>query len=526
MFRNISSSKLWLDQRPPESLREIYNSCLLRLKEIKTNLDELDFKYSIDEANRFKTFSNLSLRLNRIRQLAGIANLKNQKSILEVIKIVNYNIKKNNEEQLRTIQKETLNRQISIESDNESTQSDSKDSDDDYSDDEHLKQDLKTFFNFSNKISKVIREKQEEARINEFLNIDKKKYDNLISPLLNSIKRNFIQIDQESLVDLDCLINIQDLTLQAINTEYSQIIELIEQINSLCDKYLLSFYEKTIEDLSILDKEPQLEHSKKLLKNFEQILKYDQKKNSIFKTIKKNLHNLKNLYLLFSEENSNGILSKNLSDFSKNLSKRFDLDDVQVVLLIPEFSYLLNDCVILLREWINYDSQYSGLIENDMKIFDRKKRDLLDDKIFFDRIYKKLYRRIDLLRTELIETSQKFKAVLTLDVEIEEKRISSVDMRLYFDKIELNLNEIESEMNKLNRMGLVEAKKRSLLKQKLDYFEKDMNLFYIENKVKQIDVEILETSYFKLKNVLIYKSLNETVEKIYYNQGPPKYVST
>ena len=362
--------KLWVDDSPPESLKQIYESFSHQLKNFKQKLDDYDLKYKINEHNRFKTMTGLSTSLTRLKHLAGISQLNSNYTIVHLIKIINYNIKINKEERMKQIQEEAMNRELSF-SDTESISSEHKEELDEEEDEERLKQELKTFFNFSNKISKVIREKQEENRLNEYLNLDKKKYDPLITPLLTSIKRNFVKITPQDEQDLDILIHLLDNTFEAMTVDYKNLIDSIEILNATSEKYFLSFYTKICEDLSVLEREPASEVSIKILEFFDQVIKYDTKRLFYAKMVKKNLYNLRNIRKCFD---NGGLLMKHLSEQSRKLNDRFDLDQLQVVLIIPEHSFLLNNCIKILNEWISYDSEYAMLVESDMKVVEKQKK--------------------------------------------------------------------------------------------------------------------------------------------------------
>ncbi|RNA26449.1 hypothetical protein BpHYR1_003681 [Brachionus plicatilis] len=495
----MSAKNLWLDTKPAVSLGQIYQSCLARLKDIKTKLDLLDTKYQIDEQNRFRTLSTLSASLKRVRQLVGIADIKSKRDIVDIIKVINQNIKINNEEKEKEMQREALNRQILIQ----------EVTDDPEESEEKLKQELRAFFIFSNKLTKIIREKQEEN--SQLNNLDKKKFDPLITPLLSGIRKNYIKISQQDELDLESLISVLDQSETALEQDYKELIDSMEIIAFTCHKYLLSFYQEGshIESKMV----------GKLSDLLEQVVKYDSKKSWLFKYTKKYINYLRNIHHSFSDPN--GVSLKQFSDTGHKISARFDLDHLQVLLIIPENSYLLNECVKMLREWIEYDSLYAKMVENDIMEIEKKRKALLNDKKYFDRLFSQLVRRLDLIRKELVESSASLKVNL---IEMCTKRPSfGADLRIFFDQVEMELSLIEKEMNKLNLVGSTDVLKWSMLKGKLECLEYHMRRNYGMKKIEQHDLDVLDAGWLNLKNIHLYKTSDQTVEKIFYALELPRF---
>lgn len=495
----MSDVNLWLDKKPAESLGQIYQSCSTRLKNIKLRIDQLDQKYKIDEQNQFKTMSSLSASLNRLRELVGIAEIKSKQNIIDIVKVVNHNIKITCQEKEKEIQREAFNREILMQEARDQLEED----------EEKLKKELRDFFNFSNKLSKIIREKQEEN--NQLNNLDKKKFDPVITPLLSELEKKYIKISQQDKLDLDMLIFVCDQIDSALDQDYKELIDSMELIAFTCQKYLLSFYQESsnIESKMV----------GKLSDLLEQVVKYDVKKNSIFKYTKKYIDKLRKIHQSFNEQN--GLFLKQFSENGKTLSSRFDVDKVQILLIIPENSFLLNECVKLLQEWIEYDSLYVKMIENDIIEIEKKRKTLLNDKSIFDRLFSQLLRRLDLIRKELVQTSSSHKVDL---IDMSTKRPSfGAGLKTFFDQVESELSLIEKEMNKLNLIACGDVLKWSMLKGRLECLDYNMRKNYGMKKIEKHDLDVLNTAWLKLKNIHLYKISDQTLEKIFYELELPKF---
>ena len=499
---NFNNMNQWLDKKPPKSLTHIYQSCLEGLQDIQTKLDLLEKKFKIDEPNRFRTLASFSASLDRVRNLVGIAEIRSKRDIIHIIKVINYNIKITNQEKQNELRREAFKREVLIQEARDEPEED---------DDEKLKKELRVFFSFSNRLAKVIREKQEESK--QLYKLDKKKFDPLITPLISGIKKKFIKISQQDELDLDVLILVLDQIETALNQDYKELIDSVECIAFTSKKYLLSFYQQS----DNIHQESKMVG--KLSDLLDQVVKYDSKKNWLFKYSQKYINYLRNIKLSFSD--FDGVLMKQFSDAGHKLSARFDLDQLQVLLIIPENNHLLNECVKMLREWIEYDSLYTNMVESDIIEIEKKRKILLNDKIYFDRLFSQLVRRLDLIRKELVECCFNLKVNL-VDM-CTKKPCFGADLRTFLDQIGEELSRIEKEINRLNLIGSTDVLKWSMLKGKLECLDYHMKRNYEMKKIEQHDLDVLNSGWLKLKNIHLYKISDQTLEKIYYGLEMPKF---
>jgi hypothetical protein len=70
----------------------------------------------------------------------------------------------------------------------------------------------------------------------------------------------------------------------------------------------------------------------------------------------------------FDDGTYNGVDLEDFSSESKRLCNRFDAHTIPILLIIPEYILLLNKCVGIMGEWLQYDIDYIGLIEEDIKV--------------------------------------------------------------------------------------------------------------------------------------------------------------
>lgn len=550
-------SNIWLDQYPPSSNTQIYTSCTTKLSEAKANLEQLDQFYKINDMNLFDTMTRYARHLSRLRVIIGISEIKSYRSISDLIKIINNNIKNfDTVDKEQKLQKEhtSLSRIASTKSlelaqevkstDNLQAINKLEQSKEDISDTEsEIKSNKKEnipSLNFSSTLNYVVRKKPHTIPI-------LKRDDSIISPILIATKRNFIRVDKQTEEDLSVLVDVVEKTLTAMSEKYSVIIKDIENICSICEKYMLSFYEQSLKDLFKLnglnDSYEQDERMNDNLKKYESLLdtviKYDEKRNFFINFVYKSMRNLNNVSKNFNDGTINGVYLKQFSEETQKLSKRFDLDYLQVLLIIPEYSKVLNKCVSYLKDWIEYDKEYPGFILNDLKSIDKKNKSLASQKYNCEKLYNQLMYRIELVKNNLYDLSMNKKRDFRIfDEDGEESfrdyiyterkeykprhhryKYSEHDCRSMLQQINAELSQLEPEVSILNRKFSEE--KFDNLKKTLTYLREQLVYLYQVKKIEQNDVDILKNCHFKLKEILMYKSCTETLEKIYFNISLP-----
>ncbi len=155
-----------------------------------------------------------------------------------------------------------------------------------------------------------------------------------------------------------------------------------------------------------------------------------------------------------------------MSHENRTLSKRFDLRDIPVVLILPEFSIVLNKCLKILHEWLIYDKEYTCFVETDTKDIEKRKKNLNAIKhgsevLYNDIIYKiKLAKNaLDSHEQEIADTCKKNQVKMYWLKDVESRpppklkiypELSHLDCRSMLEKISVYLSKQEADIPKLN----------------------------------------------------------------------------
>ena len=144
--------------------------------------------------------------------------------------------------------------------------------------------------------------------------------------------------------------------------------------------------------------------------------------------MKSALEDLRMIHRNFKDGAYTGI---DLSDFSlenKKLSDRFEAHSVPILLIIPEYRLLLNKTIKILNEWLQYDEDYIGLIQEDLKVLEKRKKNMQSVRHNQKQLYNQLNFRLKTIRAELEsaqvlfkQTFQKMAKRQHWDVDFEEK---------------------------------------------------------------------------------------------------------
>jgi hypothetical protein len=284
------------------------------------------------------------------------------------------------------------------------------------------------------------------------------------------------------------------------------------------------------------------------------VVRYEEKRQDYISFIRRAIRNLKRLAETFDDETDNGIAIRHLSDDSQKLSRRCDCSLIQAALIIPEHSSQLNRCLEYLAIWLDYDKSYIEYVQNDMKLVEREKKRLSQAKNSAEMLYNQLIYRVQLFKQsmdgqekELKDMLKRMGSSLLEDYdEFDGSFVSSVNKKpqndFHYEHLDcanmleavcLDLGELEIEIMKQNRlvsnsktkMSLVEEKFKNLVYSKaaLNKINSQLYSMYQEKCIKQIEIDILENSYLKLKEIYMCKLNSDTVEKIYYNMDLPTF---
>lgn len=439
-----------------------------------------------------------------------------------------------------------------------------------------LKQQQPIGINISQSLSYLSKNKKKQVEID----IDQITSDEQISPLLKQVKRKYIKVTEDTKHDLDVMEQVFASTEEFLKTFAVRVLNQVEVLNSTCDKYFWSFIEESFDSfhenktLGLSDKS--FEQSKQLL---DSALKYQQKRKVYFKSLRRILKALRYLNEKFHDQTTkdaedewidreddprrSGLSLQMFSDETRLLSDRYDCDLIQLILIIPEHSSLVKQCLQTFREWLDYDRSYASYILSDMKETDRKKKNLNSMKHLCELSYNQLLHRIRLLKQTLehleIDMNELFKKTRETVVDEEEDyyliaqselipkisqykllKYENMDCRMMLDSLSSDLDDQESEVNnevhwqklivntggnhKLNKFEVDEKFKHlEKMRAKVNELEDYLVYLYQVKKIKQDELDVLESCYVKLKEIYINKISSETLEKIFYGLPLPSF---
>ncbi len=399
--------EIWSPDAPPQNIDQIYTAIQARLNDIKKDLGNIEAENCFDEENLFDTLNFYIDHIQNIKELCGVGEIRSLKTIKEITKVVKLNIKHLNKQELKEL----------LEEEEEQRLSELEKSFVSYGGEKSpLKLPLiasKTNLAVSEKgvetlasnevLTEVVVKKieavedevsDEEPEVNH---IRKKKsdtkkmiiefpvdlqnnIDSFISPILREARiKNTLDVDEACIEDLEILEEHTQKLCHAINEKF---IIIMNEINSLCDiydKYLLSFLFSTVENFTspkINNDNYQIDKNFRFQDNRIEILlntsiKYDNKRLFYKDFVKSSLKDLKMIQTNFDDGTYNGIDLDDFTPETRKLCERFDAQTVPFLFIIPEYSLILNKCVKVLNEWLQYDKDYIGFIEEDLRVYSK-----------------------------------------------------------------------------------------------------------------------------------------------------------
>ena len=279
-YKITHSEKIWKQDQPPENIEIVYKWFRAKQKLVQTKLDQLDAYYKIDEQNRFKTLTKYSTHLNRIKSFIGISELKSAKTMHQVHQLIKFNQMRYKLAELKEAQKnlEAPHNEI-ISIDNKPKQlklppivpkSASTDKKNENTTDENqllknmpvvlpVAEDVKKEeINEETVLTEIdddrlvdgnqidsqnlkLVENKQESREDAEERIRMIKSDPVITPILDAIRRNLIKIGPQEEIDAEVLKEVLDTTLEAVHEKYPPLIEQVEELCEIFERYFLSF---------------------------------------------------------------------------------------------------------------------------------------------------------------------------------------------------------------------------------------------------------------------------------------------
>lgn len=201
--------------------------------------------------------------------------------------------------------------------------------------------------------------------------------DPFITPLLKAAKlRSNLYVEEADVENLEILEEFTENLCEAINKKYLSTMKEIDSICDVCDKYLLSFLFETLENFTasrINNDKYQIDNNFRFDNNRIEVLlnsaiRYDNKRLYYKDFVKSCLDDLRMLQRNFDDGTYTGVDLEDFSCESQRLCNRFDAHTIPILLILPEYTLLLNKCVKILGEWLQYDIDYIRLIEEDLKV--------------------------------------------------------------------------------------------------------------------------------------------------------------
>jgi hypothetical protein len=398
----------------------------------------------------------------------------------------------------------------------------------------------------------------------ELRTLKKKSYKNpIITPLVASSRKRHIYLTKQNEIDADRLHQLLSHLDEATFDKYEKLLQEIESIVKIFEKYFLSFL--LLKD-QIIKKKTKNHNQHKSDMNNEDIIyercmevptNYDKKRSFYIDFIRDTIFNLRKMrekfYNIDSEEGIN--LQDDMSVGSQKLCNRFfDAEILPIVFIIPEFTSQLGECVKYLYEWLDFDRSYVVFIQKDLTEIEAKQKNLLNTKLSQDKMFTFMINRINSLN-ELINNDQMNDLIqrkenhnLLLNDQSTDQNISAVYQELnelsintivkqlmafrsenylkyncqeMLTRYNENLTEVENKLNRLIKSFRIDNNEKRkctrCIKSFLSEYEKQIHVNYKNKSIEQTDIDLQEHCILKLKNIIVYKQSSQLLEKLFFN---------
>lgn len=549
-------SKLWMDKSIPQSINEIYESCSQRLKRAQKRIDSIDESNCMDRENLFDTLNFYSHHLHELKDFIGVSEIKSHKAMKHIVDVVKSKLKTQNE----LLKKEKDSKKKKLLPDlYEKHKID--EFDEDYI---QLEQELMSepksettdvklpalLASSSNQIKPAVKESNESFMLEKRVVTS----DPIITPILVAHRNRKLIIDQANEENTDILNDLYEKIQTCIYEKYKEPIEEIDHINRIFEKYLLSFLLANSQDFlesKVRNDETELDtYNRNLIRSdilLEAPIKYDKKRIYYISFIRKSLKSLFQLRDKYNDGTYKGISVDDLSHENRTLARKFDLKDIPIVLVLTEYSIVLNKCLRVLHEWLVYDKEYFNFVTRDIKDIEKRKKNLNAIKHASDVIYNDIVHKIKQAKQafeahelELVETCKKNEVKMywlnnrdpTVRLKLNPEYVN-LECRAMLERLQADLVKLELEIPKLNATidKNTFKNKQMIMEEKYKHYdalraafvnmENQLNYLYEEKKVKQNELDILENCHLKLKTIIMYKESSETLNKIFFDLPLP-----
>lgn len=659
--------KIWTGSKPPADNTEAYKSCDIRIANVDKQLNELDIKYKIDDANLMETIRFYGYHLERLRISEGLTDFKSAKSVIDLLsslksqglnkamlpmlksarmEIINRNDEKLKEsEQTRseltklfdlesskndlqeqqthsdirlpsinrkeknsknlTLTKITLTQKLKkeeidtkvaeeepkvvgedIESnekkevENESeeaaavqiledTEKVNEDNDEIKSEEYESDNNLDDELNFDDNEADEINEKQKETESKINIPLTPSANSAVVSPATQETKKTIL-IEKLKQVDGDSKIlrELYEKTMDAFKNKYSVLIEEVDMLCMIFEKYFISFMQNNFDNLKERFKRENQVISNTYLSVIEQLLetgfKYNVKTREFSQFLRETTANLRKLHRNFEENN---ILIRDFSSQAQRLSMRYDTDLIPIIFVIYEFSSRLKSCTKTLKDWLIFEQSYTSYLQNDLKMISGRKKSLNTLKLTCENIYNHLMSKKNIIKKSVesyekeLELSYKKKEEKlnqmfsskndVNDQEALEEQKALIKMqrkkripKKYFKYQKLNcyemlknsefdLNQLENEFTRISETIKSSRAKNSFeqiqentdqirtFRIKLENLEEEVIHLFEEKRITNKELDLLENCCAKIKEIQMYKSCSQTLDKLFHNVKLP-----
>ena len=383
------------------------------------------------------------------------------------------------------------------------------------------------------------------------------------SPSVQENKRRIL-VEKLKQVDMDSKIlrQLYDRTMDAFRDKYAVLIDEVETLANIFEKYFKSFMQNNFENLHDKYTKNNELINQTYLNIIQQLLEtglhYNVRTKDFFEFLHNSVKSLRKMKQNFEEST---IAMKDFSPQTQRMSLKLDCDLIPVIFVVYEHSIKLKACVQTLKEWLLFDQSYSKYLDNDLRMISDRKKSLVSLKANCEQTYNQLTSRKNSLKKavdcyekelELMYKKKEDKLNQMLgkldddDETLEEKKAllkmtrkkrapkkyfkyQKLDCLSMLRSTEYDLGQLEAEFNRIsdsikasrtkNTFELIQDNTDQLrtFKIKLENLEYEVAHLYDEKRVTDKEVDLLENCCVKIKEIQMYKSCSQTLDKIFHN---------
>lgn len=213
------------------------------------------------------------------------------------------------------------------------------------------------------------KENENKGKINIPLTPGSAVHSGAVSPATIENKKT-IMIEKMKLVNEDSAIlkELFDKITDAFKHKYSLLIDEVDMLCVIFEKYFISFMQNNFENLREKFTRNGEVISRSYLDIIQKLLETSFNYNVKTQEFSDLLHDTtKGLRMMRKNFEENNILMKDFSPQIQRLSLRYDCDLIPVVFILHEFSLRLKLCTKTLKDWLFFEQSYTSYLSNDLK---------------------------------------------------------------------------------------------------------------------------------------------------------------